>query len=719
MSTIPLTPPHLNIISACAKALATTQPFATRAEQVLGILRAVVSYHDARLTYWRPANDDEETAVTVLTNASWSAPWDDDELAKTRQHNDMTSYTTTISVAHPAGEVVAETMTVTGIPIRWQESVLGVLEFRGDADNALLAGDIATIQAILPLLAAEIDHTLSTLSSETTPADEQALVTFSKHLDLAQLLSRLRQDFDPPLPLHSLLPLILARGIEYTGAEAGSIVYVDHDRQELELVDTHGYTVTLLPDISGEHKRHRWSWESGIAGKVARSARSILMREVTQDVDYFYETKPEIRAKLAIPITVDGRAEAVLILDSTRSNAFGDNESALALGVAEAAVQPLRRALRYQEMLERSTQLSQVFHSIPSGLVLIDRHGQVLRHNPSFLQMWGLQQAQVGANFRLPFDILSLILPRFHDSAAFSDFCTKGQATPDQEFAIHLKLRNPHQELSIMSVPTRDSSEQITGRLWVIHDLTREKEADRLKTEFTSMVSHELRTPLTSIMGYSDILLTREFSADDQRRFLKILRQEAENLDNLVNDILDFARIEANTVRINRWTVPLQELSGDLSRQLQRQHVFDKHTITVDIASDTPPVHADKDRVRQIITNLLTNAAKYSPEGGEIVMRIRELTDLPDQHPTGRFVCISVTDTGIGIAPDHLQRIWDRFMRVDNSNTKSIGGTGLGLSIVKGLVELQGGRVWATSVLNKGSTFSFTLPVAGEIIRRQ
>ncbi len=100
-------------------------------------------------------------------------------------------------------------------------------------------------------------------------------------------------------------------------------------------------------------------------------------------------------------------------------------------------------------------------------------------------------------------------------------------------------------------------------------------------------------------------------------------------------------------------------------------------------------------------------------------MRVRELTDLPDQHPIGRFVCISVTDTGIGIAPDHLQRIWDRFMRVDNSNTKSIGGTGLGLSIVKGLVELQGGRVWATSVLDKGSTFSFTLPVAGEIIRRQ
>ncbi len=717
MSTIPLTPPHLHVISACAKALATTQPFNTRIEQVFGLLRAVIIYHDGRLTYWRDPQS-HQNPMHVMTNATWNAPWDDDVITAVVASVAPYQKTTTINIAQTNGEVLAKTMIVHGIPIRWQQHVWGVLEFRTADNEPLAPADQLTIDAITPLLAAEIDHAIAALPDELIQPDDQAVLTISKHLDLAQLLSRLRQDFDPPLPLHSLLPLVLSRGIDYTGAEAGSIVYVDHDRQEIELVATHGYTVSLLPDISGEHKRHRWSWESGIAGKVARSARSLLIREVTQDVDYFYETKPEIRAKIAIPITVDGRAEAVLILDSTRANAFGDNESAMALGVAEAAVQPLRRALRYQEMLERSTQLSQVFNSIPSGLVLIDRHGQVLRHNPSFLLIWGLHHAQVNANFRVPFDLLSLLLPRFHDSAAFSDFCTNGQAKPDQEFSLNLKLRNPHQDLNVLSVPTRDSNEQITGRLWVINDLTREKEADRLKSEFTSMVSHELKTPLTSILGYSDLLLAREFPAEDQKNFLKILRREAENLENLVNDVLDFARIEANTVRINRWTVPLQELCTDLSRQLQRQPTFDAHTITLDIPIDIPPVHADKERVRQIITNLLTNAAKYAPSGGDITLRVRELSELPDMHPSGRFVGISVTDNGIGISPENLQRIWDRFMRVDNSNTKSIGGTGLGLSIVKGLVELQGGRVWATSVVNKGSTFSFTLPIAGEFTRK-
>lgn len=716
MSTTPLPPPRLHVVAACAKALATTQQFNTRIEQVFGLLRVVVKYADGRFTFWREPQF-HQSPIHVITNPAWNAAWDDDVIPIVVSTGLPFQKSGVTNITQTNGDVIAKTMIVHGIPIRWQHQIWGVLEFRTPEEDPLTQADYSTIDAIIPLLAAEIDYAIAALPDALSHSDDQAVLTVSKQVDLAQLLSRLRQDFDIPLPLHSLLPLVLTRGVEYTGAEAGSIVSIDHDRQEIELVATHGYAVTVLHDVRGEHKRHRWSWESGVAGRVARSARSLLIREVTQDVDYFYDNKPEIRAKIAIPITVDGRAEAVLILDSTRANAFNDNESAMALGVAEAAVQPLRRALRSQEIVERSTQLSQVFNSIPSGLVLLDRHGQVLRHNPSFLLIWGLHHAQVNPNFRVPFDVLSLLMPRFLDSAAFSDFCANGQAKPDQELSLTLKLRNPHQDLNVLSVPTRDSNEQITGRLWVINDLTREKEADRLKSEFTSMVSHELKTPLTSILGYSDLLLTREFPAEDQKSFLKILRREAENLEHLVNDVLDFARIESNTVRMNRWTVPLQELCTDVCTVLQRQPTFAAHPIAIDIPFDIPPVHADKERVRQIITNLLTNAAKYSPNGGEITLHIRELTELPDTHPSGRFVGISVTDTGIGISPENLLLIWDRFMRVDNSNTKSIGGTGLGLSIVKGLVELQGGRVWATSLVNTGSTFTFTLPIAGGINR--
>jgi signal transduction histidine kinase len=311
--------------------------------------------------------------------------------------------------------------------------------------------------------------------------------------------------------------------------------------------------------------------------------------------------------------------------------------------------------------------------------------------------------------------MLALLLPRFIDSNAFTQFSDNAHSHPDQEISMSLKLRNPHQELQILSVPTRDNSEHITGRIWVINDTTRETEADRLKSEFASLVSHELKTPLTSIMGYSDILLNRDLPSEAQKNLLRILRSEAENLQSLVHEMLDYARIEANTVRINRWPIAVGELAVDLAKKLQHSVAFANHQIAFDVPPHLPPAYADKDRVRQILTNLISNAAKYSPDGGTITVRVRELANPPARHPDGQFLHISISDEGIGITAENLSRIWDRFVRVDTSNTKSIGGTGLGLTIVKGLVELHGGRAWAHSEINKGSTFHFSLPVATDL----
>jgi signal transduction histidine kinase len=133
-----------------------------------------------------------------------------------------------------------------------------------------------------------------------------------------------------------------------------------------------------------------------------------------------------------------------------------------------------------------------------------------------------------------------------------------------------------------------------------------------------------------------------------------------------------------------------------------------------------PPVWVDRDKVKQILFNLLNNAIKYSPDGGQITLEVREArpNDLPAEHPPGRWVLLVVRDQGLGIAAEDLPRIWDRFYRVDNTNTRRIGGTGLGLSITRALVELHGGRIWVTSTLNLGSNFFFTLPVANELTRR-
>jgi signal transduction histidine kinase len=142
-----------------------------------------------------------------------------------------------------------------------------------------------------------------------------------------------------------------------------------------------------------------------------------------------------------------------------------------------------------------------------------------------------------------------------------------------------------------------------------------------------------------------------------------------------------------------------------------------RHRLVVDIPAQIPPVYVDRDKVKQILFNLLTNAVKYSPAGGEVTLSIREPAALPPDHPPGSFLLVKVTDQGMGIPEVDLPHIWERFYRVDNSNTRRIGGTGLGLFIVKGLVELHGGRIWVTSAVGRGSVFTLTLPVATEFVR--
>jgi signal transduction histidine kinase len=275
-----------------------------------------------------------------------------------------------------------------------------------------------------------------------------------------------------------------------------------------------------------------------------------------------------------------------------------------------------------------------------------------------------------------------------------------------------LHLNNPPQELQVVSVPTRDSLERLTGRLWMVSDITREREVERLKSEFVSVVSHELRTPLTSIMGYTELLLARSFAPDEQKQFVQTVYDQASHLHKLVEDLLSLSRLDSGNLKLNRWKVSIQQIITELTTQLGE---LAHHSMLIELEGDPlPPVYIDRDKVKQVLFNLLTNAIKYSPAGGDIKLHVQEIAaaDLPPDHPPGRWIRISVHDRGIGIAPEELPRIWDRFYRVDNTNTRRIGGTGLGLSIARALVELHGGGIDVQSEPGQGSVFWFTLPLA-------
>jgi signal transduction histidine kinase len=234
------------------------------------------------------------------------------------------------------------------------------------------------------------------------------------------------------------------------------------------------------------------------------------------------------------------------------------------------------------------------------------------------------------------------------------------------------------------------------------------QEASRLKTEFVSMVTHELRTPLTSIQGYVHLLHEGEAGelSEEQRELLEIVRNNAERLLALINELLDLSRIEAGRIELDLKTLDLPPLIRGVARSLRPLVDAKGQQLTVDVAEPLPAVRADADRVTQILTNLVSNAHKYTPAGGRISVAAR--------GEDGR-VRVDVTDTGIGLAPDEQAQLFTRFFRARNAATRQVGGTGLGLAIARSLVEMHGGEIAVKSAPGEGSTFSVTLPSVGEI----
>jgi signal transduction histidine kinase len=289
---------------------------------------------------------------------------------------------------------------------------------------------------------------------------------------------------------------------------------------------------------------------------------------------------------------------------------------------------------------------------------------------------------------------------------------------PEQVFSeLHAAAAEPETtpivELTLASSPPRtlqarffsigDTGGGSLGMGLLLRDITREKELDEMKSQLLSTVSHELRTPLASIKGFATTLLREDVEWDEASRheFLSIIDKESDRLSELIGNLLDMSRIEAGTLRMEPEPTDLHPILEETVagfRMMTHDHRFHLR-----LPSSLPLAMADPRRARQVLRNLVENAVKYSPEGGPITIRAEVRADA---------IQISVADQGIGIDPQQLNSVFDRFYQVDSASTRKVGGSGLGLSICRAIVEAHHGEIWAESQPGVGSTFYFTLPVA-------
>jgi two-component system OmpR family sensor kinase/two-component system sensor histidine kinase BaeS len=227
---------------------------------------------------------------------------------------------------------------------------------------------------------------------------------------------------------------------------------------------------------------------------------------------------------------------------------------------------------------------------------------------------------------------------------------------------------------------------------------------ERMKDDFVLTVSHELRTPVTVVKGFSEMLTAQPRSLNSrQLEAAEVIADSAGQLQTMINDLLDLARSDAGKLRIDPEPTPVRTLTQRVGRQMRPNFEEKKQRLTVSIEKDLPEVEADRDRIAQVLANLLTNAYKYAPEGAKVRLTASKV---------GEEVEFAVSDNGPGLGQEELDHVFDRFWRAQSGETQAVGGTGLGLAIAKSLIELHGGAISATSIPGKGATFRFVLPVA-------
>ena len=340
-------------------------------------------------------------------------------------------------------------------------------------------------------------------------------------------------------------------------------------------------------------------------------------------------------------------------------------------------------------------QMNAILRSVTAGLMVIDLHGQVSMANPAAERLLSQEtETMIGKPVA---DIMHY--PEFLEKVRLALVGSEEQSPIELSLADRENDREVVLQIKVASV--KELQGGVRGAVAILRDVTREHEINQLKDEFISTAAHELRTPMTSILGYTELMLEKLDSLElsQLEEFLQIVFERSEALSQIISDMLDLSRVQSGRL------ISLEKYPGDfasLIRQILSSYEYNKAgcELQLDIEDEPPLLMFDPRKMTQVFDNLLSNALKFSPQGGKVVVSLKAA-------PEG--VTVAVRDKGVGMSPSQIERVFDKFYRVDYSNT-AISGLGLGMTLVRSIIEGHGGQIWVESDIGVGTTVYFTLP---------
>lgn len=630
-----------------------------------------------------------------------------------------------------------------GVPMMLGDEVVGVIAVQDfEQENVFDAGhkrvlSTVAVQAAIAIQNARLFEEVRSYRDELELRVEERTEALEKERDRVETLYRITSELGTSLDLERVLNRALTLVLEAVKSERGSVFMLDPQRDRIvhkavlwaKSEDRDAQTHAALP-VGGAPTRFRRG--EGLPGWIMETKQPVIVDDMSEDSRWVEpESESEYRSVLAVPLIVSDEAMGALLLYHSESKYFTRSHMRLVEAVATQVASAINNAELYHVVFdsanrlgrmmkaqqEETTKTESILEGVADGVMVTDAVGGIIRFNAAAERILDTPRDQV-----LGRSIDEMLGLYGASGAAWMKAMENWRVAPPQageEALLAERLEFEGQIVSVLLSPVF-MHDEFLGTVSLFRDVTQQVALEQAKSEFVSTVSHELRTPMTSVKGYADLLLLGAAGEleENQERFISIIKTNADRLTMLVNDLLDIGRIDTHRVELNLREVGLMHVVKVVIDSLKGKALEKRQTLKADIPNDLPSVFADRDRLIQILTNLVSNAQQYTPTGGQITLTAM----LRDETADGAAqVQVSVIDDGIGIAVEDQEKIFERFFRSDHPLVQETAGTGLGLSITKSLVEMHGGKLWVESELGRGSTFCFMLPVAqrAEIYRSE
>ena len=621
----------------------------------------------------------------------------------------------------PAPETIRS---VLAIPLKQEDRITAVLALVDTHDSARFGeADITRamtfgMQVTISLQNVHLFKQLHELNADLDARVEQRTIELNQESARFKTLLDITAKLSDSLDEDRVSSQALAMVGDVVKATHGLIMLLDLEQGGLILKSTIGVYHTT----DEEAWNAAFSARNGLAQMVMDQQTAVIIADTNQN-SHWQNPLPDdkLTSVMAVPLVANEEAIGVLMLFHPEPDVFTAQQVELVEAAAVQVAVSINNANLYRYIREQSVRLGDllkdetveaakrqaILESIADGVIVADEDGVIILANQTAVNILHISHRQLIA--KQIKNLVSMYGDSGRDWLKTIDYWRNKTESIQSGIFLREQFEIGGKVVLVHLSPVLANEEYI-GTVSIFRDITKEVEVDRLKTNFISTVSHELRTPMTSIKGYADLLLMGAAGAlsDGQLGYVRVIKQHAERMHMLVNDLLDISEIGAGTMALN---LQLLDISGIVTEMVDeylngRISRGDKEiTVESNINSPLPVIRADSERIIQILTNLIDNAFNYTPEYGRIVV---------DAYSNDGAVYVTIKDTGIGIAKDDLANIFDRFFRSDEAAVQKVSGTGLGLSIVRTLVEMHGGTVDIDSVEHKGTIVTVSFPIVNE-----